>query len=151
MLNMETQYKSTQHHKEVDKVSSEAGELLRKKREEMNLSLKEVETMTSIRVNYLRALEEGTTHLYISHVYAQGFLVQYSRFLGIDPDELKRSYPSLFNKVSVNQEFTYGIGTLEVRTSSNAGVKWIPNTTWLISALGIIGVAWALAKYFNLI
>ena len=40
---------------EVKKV----GQLFKGKREEKNLSLKEVENTTSIRVNYLEAIEEG--------------------------------------------------------------------------------------------
>mgnify|MGYP001756798033 FL=1 len=51
---------------EVKKV----GQLFKGKREEKNLSLKEVENTTSIRVNYLEAIEEGRIEKFLSSVYA---------------------------------------------------------------------------------
>ena len=63
------------------------GESFRVKREEMNLTLKEVENATSIRMNYLQAIEEGRVQQVLSSVYALGFLRQYATFLGFDPEK----------------------------------------------------------------
>lgn len=66
------------------------GEQLRQRRKEMNLSLKEAENATSIRLPYLQALEEGEMNKLISPVYAQGFFKQYASFLGMDGEQMIR-------------------------------------------------------------
>ena len=132
--------------KEVDHV----GETLRQKRKEMNLSLKEAENATSIRITYLQALEEGEMHKLISPIYAQGFFKQYASFLGLDGEQLVRDHPGLFGKPET-QEFTYGIGTLEVRGHPGSGVKWFPNFIWVLVFAGICLAAWYLAKFMGVL
>lgn len=91
------------------------GEMFQKKREEMHLSLKEVENGTSIRQKYLQAIEDGSV-MNLSYVYARGFIKQYAVFLGFDPDQLAQTFPKVFRTVKdQNHEFEYGIGTLERR------------------------------------
>lgn len=90
------------------------GEIFKQRRKEMNLSLKEVENATSIRMSYLQAIEEGEMNKLISPIYAQGFLKQYAAFLGIDGEKIVREHSDLFMRSGV-QNFSYGIGTLEVR------------------------------------
>ncbi len=50
------------------------GDLLRQRRKEMNLSLKEAENATSIRTAYLQALEDGEMHKLISPFMLKVFL-----------------------------------------------------------------------------
>ncbi|MGK5594942.1 MAG: helix-turn-helix domain-containing protein [Parachlamydiaceae bacterium] len=128
----------------------EISEMLKKRRIEMNLSLKEVENVTSIRMSYLQAIEEGDFKKLISPVYAQGFVKQYAIFLGIDGDSIIREHPHLFNKKE-HQDFAYGIGTLEMRNSPGAGVKWVPNLLWIVAFVGLFGLAWYLAKAFEVL
>ncbi len=64
------------------------GHLLRSRREELNLSLKEVESTTSIRTPYLQALEEGQMDRLISPVYAQGFLRKYATCVQLEEHPL---------------------------------------------------------------
>lgn len=126
------------------------GEMLRKKRNEMNASLKEAENATSIRINYLLALEEGEMNKLISPVYAQGFFKQYASFLGIDGDKIIRDNPSLFTRPE-SQEFAYGIGTLEVRGNPGSNVKWFPNAIWVLAFIGVSLAAWYLAKFMGIV
>jgi len=127
------------------------GAMLKTKRKELNLSLKEVENSTSIRTGYLEAIEEGKVHQFISGVYAVGFFKQYAAFLGLDPDKIIREHPQAFKLPSEKHEFAYGIGTLEVRGSMGGGVKWFPNLIWAgISAIVLVS-AWYLAKYLGII
>lgn len=126
------------------------GEGLKQRRQELNLSLKEAENATSIRMAYLQAIEEGEMAKLISPVYAQGFVKQYAAFLGVDGEKLVRENPEIFNKHE-RQEFSYGIGTLEVRGNPGAGVKWVPNALWLGAFLLILGVAWYAARYFEIV
>ncbi|QVL54876.1 MAG: helix-turn-helix domain-containing protein [Simkaniaceae bacterium] len=127
------------------------GELFKSKRKELNLSLKEVENATSIRVNHLESIEEGKDEAFLSPVYMLGFMRQYATFLGLDGDKLLEENPEAFKLTQDKQDFAYGIGTLEVRGSMGGGVKWLPNLIWAsVTVLVIVG-AYYLAKYLGVI
>lgn len=128
----------------------EIGDLLKQRRKEMNISLKEAENATSIRINYLQSIEEGDASKLISPIYAQGFVKQYAIFLGLDGDKLIREHPEVFNRPEA-QEFIYGIGTLEGRGDPGAGVKWFPNALWILTIILVIMVAWYFARYLHVI
>jgi cytoskeletal protein RodZ len=126
------------------------GEMLKQRRKEMNLSLKEVENATSIRMNHLQAIEDGEMGKLISPIYAQGFLKQYAVFLGIDGDRIVKDNAHLFIRSGV-QDFSYGIGTLEVRGNPGSGIKWFPNALWICVFFLLLASAWFLAKFLELI
>jgi cytoskeletal protein RodZ len=127
------------------------GAMLKAKRKEMNLSLKEVENSTSIRSGYLEAIEEGRISQFISSIYVIGFFKQYAAFLGMDGEQMIKENPVAFKLPAEKHEFSYGIGTLEVRGSMGGGVKWFPNLLWAGVSAVIIVVAWYLAKYLGII
>lgn len=122
------------------------GDLFRAKREEMNLTLKEVENATSIRTLYLQAIEEGRVHQFLSTVYALGFIRQYASFLGYEPEKLSKDFPDAFRFPTEKQDFAYGIGTLESRGNPQGKIRWLPNLVWsaLILVIGI--AAWYFGK-----
>lgn len=127
------------------------GEKFRVKREEMSLTLKEVENATSIRMIYLQAIEEGRVDQFLSNVYALGFIRQYGGFLGIDAEKLAKEFPDAMKTNPEKQDFAYGIGTLEMRGSPHGGVRWVPN---LIMGGGFVLaaiVAWYFAKFIGVI
>jgi cytoskeletal protein RodZ len=126
------------------------GESLRIRRKEMNVSLKEAENATSIRMNYLQALEEGEMNKLISPIYAHGFFKQYAAFLGMDGEHIVREKPHLFTKPET-QEFIYGIGTLEGRTNPGSNVKWFPNALWVIGFIGVFIAAWYTAHLLGVL
>ncbi len=127
------------------------GTLFKSKRKELNLTLKEVENSTSIRSSYLEAIEEGRIQQFISGVYALGFMKQYANFLGIDMETMIRENPHVFRMPAEKHEFSYGIGTLEVRGSMGGGVKWLPNLLWAGAVALVLVVAWYLAKFLGVI
>lgn len=127
------------------------GALLKAKRKELHLSLKEVENSTSIRSSYLEGIEDGRIHEFISSVYALGFMKQYAAFLGIDFEKIMQEHPMAFKIPSEKHEFSYGIGTLEVRGSMGGGVKWFPNLLWAAASVGVIVVAWYVARYLGVL
>ena len=126
------------------------GETLKQKRKERNLSLKEVENATSIRMNYLQAIEDGDFGQLISPVYAQGFIRQYATYLGEDGEAIIRNHPEMFSRPE-NQEFSYGIGTLEPRGNPGTNVKGLPNIVWVILFVLVVAVAWYLARFLEVI
>lgn len=125
------------------------GEQLRQKRKELNLSLKEIENATSIRMTYLQSIEDGQMEKLISPIYAQGFVRQYATFVGLDGDKLVAEHSDIFRK-PVSQEFAYGIGTLETRGSPGGGVKWLPNVFWILAMGGVAALAYFVAKSLEL-
>jgi len=72
------------------------GRLLKAMREDKRISLKEVESSTSIRESYLIALEEGKEASGLSDIYRFGFLRQYASYLEMDMVDLEKKYPHLF-------------------------------------------------------
>ncbi|HSX38639.1 MAG TPA: helix-turn-helix domain-containing protein [Chlamydiales bacterium] len=130
-------------------MSEKLGGCFRTKREEMNLTLKEVENATSIRTSYLQAIEEGRVLQFLSPVYAQGFIRQYAQFLGFELEKLIADFPDAFRHSCEKQEFSYGIGTMEKRGNPQGGVRWMPNLMWgsLILALG--AAAWYFGKWIG--
>lgn len=126
------------------------GETLKKRRKELNISLKEVENATSIRMGYLEAIEEGEMSKLISPVYAQGFVRQYASYLGMDGDSIVREFPGIFSPPQA-QEFAYGIGTLEKRGNPGSSVKWFPNALWIGLLAAVLLGAWYMAKLLEVL
>lgn len=129
----------------------ELGGILKAKRLELKLSLKEIENSTSIRTGYLEAIEDGKIDQFVSGIYAQGFLKQYASFLGFDPAELNKEFPAAFHVPAEKHEFSYGIGTLEVRGNMGGGVKWLPIVMWGGLGVVLILLAWYLAKVLGIL
>lgn len=127
------------------------GAVLRAKRVEMNLSLKEVENSTSIRSNFLQGIEEGRVYEMISGVYGMGFIRQYVQFLGLDLEGLSREYGGAFRVPKEKQSFAYGVGTLEPRGSSAEGGKLLPKLMWTVVTGGVLVVAYFVAKHFGVL
>ncbi|HRW58613.1 MAG TPA: helix-turn-helix domain-containing protein [Chlamydiales bacterium] len=121
----------------------EIGQRFKAKREEMHLSLKEVENATSIRQNHLEAIEDGKIDQFFASVYVLGFLKQYATFLGFDGEKLAKENSKLFSANKQPQEFSYGIGTLDMR-NKNSGKK-LSN----FMMIGVVGVVLILAYFFS--
>ncbi|NGX49037.1 MAG: hypothetical protein K940chlam5_00633 [Candidatus Anoxychlamydiales bacterium] len=122
------------------------GDLFKTKRHEMNLSLKEVENATSIRMLYLKAIEEGGVDKLLSKVYILGFVRQYASFLGLDGDKIIKQNPKAFDSNVPKQDFDYGIGTLEVRNTQSSSAKILPNAMWIVIGIVVLIGAWFFAR-----
>ncbi|NGX44750.1 MAG: hypothetical protein K1060chlam3_00925 [Candidatus Anoxychlamydiales bacterium] len=122
------------------------GDLFKTKRHEMNLSLKEVENATSIRMLYLKAIEEGGVDKLLSKVYILGFIRQYASFLGLDGEKIIKQNPKAFDSSVPKQDFDFGIGTLEVRNSQSSSAKNLPNTIWIVVGVVVLIGAWFFAR-----
>jgi cytoskeleton protein RodZ len=68
------------------------GRVLRERREQLGISLDELQTKTKIRKRYLMALEEGNWDLLPGAVYARGFVKSYAEALGLDGKQLLEQY-----------------------------------------------------------
>lgn len=126
------------------------GDIFKRRRKELNISLKEVESATSIRMNYLSAIEEGDYAKLISPIYAQGFVKQYAGFLGLDGEDLVRNHQHLFSQSGAH-DFAYGIGTLEMRGNPGTRVKGIPTIVWISAFIVLLAIAWFMARTFDVL
>lgn len=70
----------------------ELGELLREAREAKGLTLAQVQEKIRINSQFLDALESGQHHLLPTPVHVRGFLRNYARFLGLDPQPILERY-----------------------------------------------------------
>ncbi|MDX1399581.1 MAG: helix-turn-helix domain-containing protein, partial [Oceanospirillum sp.] len=70
----------------------ELGHILREARETKGLTLQEVQQETRINTRYLEALENGNYESLPTPVHVRGFLRNYARFLGLDPQPLLDRY-----------------------------------------------------------
>ncbi|MFN7939995.1 MAG: DUF4115 domain-containing protein [Thermoanaerobaculia bacterium] len=67
--------------------ASTFGLWLRRQREARSISLREIADSTKISVRYLEALEQDRFDVLPAQVFVRGFLREYARFVGLDPDE----------------------------------------------------------------
>lgn len=70
----------------------ELGQILREARENKGLTLEEVQAETRIHARFLTALEKGDYAVLPTPVHVRGFLRNYARFLGLDPQPLLARY-----------------------------------------------------------
>lgn len=70
----------------------EIGHILREARENKGLTLEDVQTNIRINVRYLSALESGNYSALPTPVHVRGFLRNYARYLGLDPQPLLDRY-----------------------------------------------------------
>ena len=69
-----------------------AGELLKKRREELGLDLKEIADLLKIKADYLVSIEEDRFEKLPVAVYTTGYIRCYAAYLKIDPEPIIASY-----------------------------------------------------------
>jgi len=101
---------------------AELGNTLSRARRARGITIEEAERDTHVSKKYLQALETEEFTCFPAPVYARGFLRTYSRYLGLNPEELIRVFP--------NGELTVDITPLP--TVSRPPVQAI-NVNWVIA------------------
>lgn len=79
---------------ENDPDAGSFGSWLKRQREVREISLREISEESKISIRYLEALEEDRFDVLPAQVFAHGFLREYARFVGLDPDEVVNYYIS---------------------------------------------------------
>jgi cytoskeletal protein RodZ len=69
-----------------------AGEILKKRREELGYDLKQIAHALRIRTDYLKAIEEETFEKLPVEVYTKGYIREYAKFLKTDPEIIIKAY-----------------------------------------------------------
>lgn len=90
------------------------GQILKQEREAKFYSLEEIEKATKIRKELLEALEKDETHKLPPPTFVQGFIKNYGKFLGLDPNKLmaiyKRDFSDRKNPPKIMQSFSSPLG-----------------------------------------
>jgi cytoskeletal protein RodZ len=71
-----------------------AGEILKKRREDLGRDIKEIADLLKIRTDYLKAIEEDAFEKLPAPVYTNGYIRCYARYLGVDADPVVEYYAS---------------------------------------------------------
>ncbi|NBT58518.1 hypothetical protein EBT16_07015 [bacterium] len=74
------------------------GEMLRRTRERLNISLEELFRITRIPIHYLRAIEEETVENMPARVYLQGFVKNLAQVYKLNPQETARLFLEYYDK-----------------------------------------------------
>lgn len=93
---------------------AELGEMIRKRRDELGLTLDDLQARTKIRGKYLEAIEAGEYQVIPGEVYLRGFIRSIASELEMDADKALRTYQQDTGKV---KDAAVGQGqTLSVKT-----------------------------------
>ncbi|MFQ5349351.1 MAG: helix-turn-helix domain-containing protein, partial [Thermoanaerobaculia bacterium] len=108
------------------------GGWLRRQRELRQVSLREIADVTKISIRYLEALEENRFDVLPAPVFAKGFLREYARYVGLDPDEVVNTYLTAQSEAQPEEE-------TEPWTASRkrSSLEW---TSGLLLALAVVVV-----------
>jgi flagellar biosynthesis protein FlhG len=81
---------------EISSFTEFSGPLLRQIREAIGIELREIAERSKIGMAYLHALEGEVFAKLPAAVYVRGFLAEYARALGLDPERVKQTYLARF-------------------------------------------------------
>lgn len=73
-------------------MTEQVGSIIRARREELGLSLKQVFDVIRIRPEYLQTVEDGDPDGVLPDVYHKGYIRLYGNYLGLDGPALVRMY-----------------------------------------------------------
>ena len=132
--------------KTADPTLKRLGGFLKAKREELGADFQDVQSATSIRISFLKAIEEGRIESMISGAYARGFIKQYANFLGIDGERILRESSASFK--DIHGDFQYGIGSVERRRKASSSSRLFNRIIVFGLSITIGVILWQLLKNF---
>jgi cytoskeletal protein RodZ len=115
------------------------GQWLKRQRELRDISLREVSDVTKINLRYLQALEENRFSALPAPVFARGFLREYARYVGLDPDEVVNYYIA----AQQEQEPESPSGPRPRRLHSST--QWFYGLVLTTAVVGLFGVVAAIS------
>ena len=106
---MASQEKSIEEPQEKVIISNSVGSLLRASRMKLELDLRDVAETLNIRFIYLEAIEDGRYEDLPGAVYVVGFIRSYADYLGLDSEEVVRSYKNEESSQSGKTELIFPV------------------------------------------
>ena len=128
-----------------DEDATSFGGWLRQQREIRNLTLREIADSTKIGMRYLEALETDRFDRLPAPIFAKGFLRQYARYVGLDPDEVVNFYLQASRKDDEEDE--------EDEVAQRRPVTPLPTPTrqslWLLGLVVLVLILVGVLFYFR--
>jgi cytoskeletal protein RodZ len=120
----------------ASKPSPNFGEWLKSHRTAKKVSLEEIAAVTKVHITQLRWLEENDTSKLPAPAFVRGFLVSYSRHLGIDENEVLEKYRQSFgslnpladNLMPTHQKSAQSSSAPKVRIVTSPSIKQAPGS-----------------------
>lgn len=124
-------------HQEQDLEQVSFGTWLRRQREARSIELREIADHTKISIRYLEALERDRFDVLPAPVFTKGFLSQYGRYVGLDPDQVVNTYLNARQKSeSTTKE--------EPAAGKDGGIPGVVMMLLTVVLLGLLVLAWYL-------
>jgi len=121
----------------------EVGEYLKQVREQLGLTIYDVEKETKILSRYITMMENGDYEGLPGHAYAIGFLRSYAKYLGVESDELVKFYKEKYP----NEEASFISSIPEESSSALAEANHVPLKPWKVIAIVVAVVVVAGAGF----
>lgn len=126
------------------------GPWLRRQREGREIDLREIADASKISQRYLQAFEENRFDLLPADVFAKGFLRQYSKYVGLDPEEVI-TYFTAARQASEAEEEDEVTRAIKIRTKNTSRQRTSANRRFalvvLLVAVVLLLVVWQLSEW----
>lgn len=128
---------------EEDRPTSDAfGPWLRRQREIRQIQLQEIADRTKISVRYLKAMEQDRFELLPGAVFTRGFLREYARYVGLNPDEVVNFYLSTQEEAQEDLE-------AEPEVPERGGPPVLPIVLGVLLLVAVVLLGWFLVRYLS--
>ena len=128
------------------------GSWLRQQREIRNITLREISDNTKIGLRYLEALEDDRFEVLPATIFAKGFLREYAKYVGLDPDEVVNFYLTAEQRYRAERGDDVS-GVMPLPTSGTVAPARGPRLEWVLIlaavvalALVVLGVMWVVRR-----
>ena len=129
------------------------GSWLRQQREIRNITLREISDNTKIGMRYLEALEDDRFEVLPAAIFAKGFLREYAKYVGLDPDEVVNFYLTAEQRHRAERGGDDASGVVPLPSSGTvAPARGLP-LGWILIVAGIVmlvlvvlGVFWVVRR-----
>lgn len=129
------------------------GSLLKKSREEKNLTIKDIQEETKIRKKYLEAIEENNFDILPGTVYLKVFVKGYAREVGLDYQKLLSNYEILKieekKETKLNKDFLDGNKVSYVSKNNKKKINPLKIILFILIALFLTAAAIYSYQYFS--
>lgn len=129
------------------------GSWLRQQREIRNITLREISDNTKIAMRYLEALEEDRFEVLPAPIFAKGFLREYAKYVGLDPDEVVNFYLTAEQRHRAERGGDDVSGVLPIPPSGTVAPARPLPIGWLLAAIGaftlllvVLAVVWVVKR-----
>jgi len=118
------------------------GDWLRRQRDLREISLREISDSTKINLRYLEALEANRFSVLPAQVFARGFLREYARYVGLDPDEVINYYTA-----AQQEQEPEGESPSPRPRRLHASTQWLYGLVLTGAVVGLFGVVAAISYW----